>query len=229
MRRTALALALSLAAAPAAADWLVMRDGSRVETRGEWKVKGPIVVFTLPNGTLSSIRLSEVDLDESAQATYEAENPPADEKQEEQEQEEEEEAPKEAVIEITDADIKRAPVRRAAGEDGAAGNGPGSSKEDVEINEPFELLTWNVTPNARGLEMTGTLAYRGEEPIVEGLNVIVRLQTPEGYTLSETSASLRTRMLRTGAATSFRAVFTEVDAEDYRVAVQVESREGREL
>lgn len=226
MRLTALALSLSLAAAPAAADWLVMKDGGRVETRGEWKVKGQIVLFTLPNGTLSSIRLSEVDLDESAKATYEAENPPAEEKGKEPE----EEAPKEAVIEITDDDIKRAPVRRAAGEDGAAGEaGPAANKEDVEINEPFELLTWNVSPSARGLEMTGTLAYRGEEPIVEGLNVIVRLRTPDGFTLSETSASLRTRMLRTGAATSFRAVFTEVDAEDYRVAVEVESREGREL
>jgi hypothetical protein len=229
MRRIVLTLSLGLTvAAAAAADWLVMKDGGLVETRGEWKVKGPTVVFTTPNGTLSSVRLSEVDLDASAQATYEAKNPPAGR---DEAAEEETETARDAVIEITDDDIKRAPVRSGEGDGGGGDAAAGSSanKEDVPINEPFELLTWNVTPSERGLEIVGTLAYRGEEQIVDGLNMIVRLQSPDGTTLSETSASLRTRMLRTGAATSFRAVFTDVDTEDYRVAVEVESREGREL
>ncbi|HET9767963.1 MAG TPA: hypothetical protein VFS60_13995, partial [Thermoanaerobaculia bacterium] len=52
----AAALAAAAAAAPAAADWLVMRDGSRVETKGAWEVRGTLVVLTLPNGTLSSVR-----------------------------------------------------------------------------------------------------------------------------------------------------------------------------
>ena len=99
----------------------------------------------------------------------------------------------------------------------------------MPINEPYELLTWNVSSSERGLVITGTVAYRGEDELVDGLNMIVRLETPSGYTLSETSASLRTRMLRTGAATSFRAVFNDVETEDYRVAVTVESREDREL
>lgn len=225
MRHLAL-ICLCLAGPPAAtADWLVMKDGGRVETREEWKVKGKIVVFHLPNGTLSSVRLSEVDLDASAEATYEAENPPAD-----QEETADEKAPKKgAVIEITDDDIKRAPLSRSAGDGDGAPGGPAANKDEIPINEPFELLTWNVTPSERGLEIVGTLAYRGEEQIVQGLNMIVRLQTPEGYALSETSASLRTRTLRTGAATSFRAVFTDVDTEDFLVAVEVEAQEDREL
>ncbi len=61
-----------LAASDAHADWLVTRAGERIETQGSWQVKGRMVVFTPPNGSLSSLRLSEVDLDASASATEEA-------------------------------------------------------------------------------------------------------------------------------------------------------------
>jgi hypothetical protein len=71
-----------LMAAGARADWLVTKAGERIETEGSWQVKGRMVVFTPPNGALSSLRLSEVDLDASAAATEEAAataaTPPAD-------------------------------------------------------------------------------------------------------------------------------------------------------
>lgn len=69
-------LALAAAAAPASADWLVLTDGGRVETAGPWEVRGGLVVFTLANGTLSSVRASEVDLPASAAATEAAKRPP---------------------------------------------------------------------------------------------------------------------------------------------------------
>ena len=47
-------LAAGLFAAPAAADWLVTRDGGRVETKGPWKVKGKLVVFTRAAETAAS-------------------------------------------------------------------------------------------------------------------------------------------------------------------------------
>ena len=65
---TAAIVSWTLAAA-AAADVLVTRDGERIETRGPWKVKGRQVVFTSLQGVLSSMRLSEVDLDASAEAS----------------------------------------------------------------------------------------------------------------------------------------------------------------
>lgn len=73
---TGLALTL-VSPTPAAADILVMKDGSKVETKGAWEVKGRQVLFTLPNGTLSALRLSEIDLDASAAATEAWKNPPA--------------------------------------------------------------------------------------------------------------------------------------------------------
>ncbi len=63
---------LGLSALAADADWLVTRAGERIETEGGWQVKGRMVVFTRPGGTLSSIRLSEVDLDASREATASA-------------------------------------------------------------------------------------------------------------------------------------------------------------
>ena len=71
--RVVCSLVLScLAAASAHADWLVTRDGERIETQGGWEIRGRMVVFEQHNGTLSSIRLSVVDLDASAEATRKA-------------------------------------------------------------------------------------------------------------------------------------------------------------
>ena len=52
----AAALAVGFTAGAAHADWLVTRDGARIETKGAWKVDGRRVVFTMPNGTLSALR-----------------------------------------------------------------------------------------------------------------------------------------------------------------------------
>jgi len=64
-----LAVALA-AAAPAAADWLVLKNGTRVETLGPWTEKGKQIVYTtVAEKRLVSIRVSDVDLDASRQAS----------------------------------------------------------------------------------------------------------------------------------------------------------------
>ncbi len=57
--RLVLAAALALpclVVGPAAADWIVTTDGERIETRGPWEVKGRLVVMTLADGELASMR-----------------------------------------------------------------------------------------------------------------------------------------------------------------------------
>lgn len=66
-------VALVVLGAPAGAEWLVLRDGVRLEIRGELRVETRRVVFTLRDGTLSTLPLAEVDLD----ATLAANRPPA--------------------------------------------------------------------------------------------------------------------------------------------------------
>lgn len=41
------------------------RDGAVIETLGPWEVRGQVVVFRLPDGTLSSMRLRDVDIEAS--------------------------------------------------------------------------------------------------------------------------------------------------------------------
>jgi hypothetical protein len=59
---------LALAALPVSADWLVLHTGERLETKGDWEVRGRQVRFTSPTGHLESIALTEVDLDASRAA-----------------------------------------------------------------------------------------------------------------------------------------------------------------
>jgi hypothetical protein len=66
-------LAVGAASHAARADWLVTREGGRVETKGPWQMKGKLLVFTrADDGALASLRATEVDLDASAKATAEA-------------------------------------------------------------------------------------------------------------------------------------------------------------
>lgn len=74
LARVAALAAVCLVLAPAGtavADWLVLRDRSRLETRDPWKVAGRQVIFHLPDGTLSSLRLSDVDVEASRTLTRE--------------------------------------------------------------------------------------------------------------------------------------------------------------
>ena len=57
-------------------DILVTKEGERIETKGPWKIKGRQVLFTSPSGTLSAVRLSEIDLEASELATHPPSPPP---------------------------------------------------------------------------------------------------------------------------------------------------------
>ncbi len=76
MKRSAFGLALALgflllaaAAEPAGADLLVLRDGTRISTRGAWTERGALLVFTDTEGRLGSLRKTRVDVEQSVAAT----------------------------------------------------------------------------------------------------------------------------------------------------------------
>lgn len=176
-RAFATALLLSLAVggggSPAAlADVLVMNDGSQIETRGEWEVRGRQVRFTLPNGVLSVVRLSEVDLEASRAATEAANNPapaPAEEGEPEAD-------PEEPVLVLTNDDIGRGsgPEAEAEAEGSgtgaaeAAGTAGGGSGAQVVVAE------WNYQPSAGDTvyELVGTVENRSAQ-IAEKLEIYV--------------------------------------------------------
>jgi len=210
-------------AAVAAADWLVTREGARVETRGAWEVKGRQVVFTLPNGTLSSLRLDEVDLEASASATAEARKPLP----EPMTAEPEKRAP---ILVLTNKDIRPGSGRPGSGRpepadgtaaeasgSGQAGSEPGGSGDlagaasgaggDVEI----QLLTWKAQPSdtVGGLEIVGTVRNVGTDPAAK-VEVGVTIPDENGETLFETTAFVRSAGLAPGRHTNFRALLPNI-------------------
>jgi hypothetical protein len=202
---TAVALAAPLAlglASAASADWLVLRDGSRVETLGPWQERSGLVVFHLPGGTLSSLPKREVDLDSSVRAT-------ADERQAQPAPEttEGKAAPRPIVV-LTDADVAHVEPTDAA---------PGAATEEGEAaaestgSAELQISGWDWTTKASppGIEITGTLRNSSQD-VASSLALRVILLADDGGLVGRANASLVRSALQPGQATSFTAFFPGV-------------------
>lgn len=227
MRRTTLAaaalgvavLALSVVR-PAEADWLVTTSGDRLETQGPWKVKGAVVVFTHLNGALSSLRLSEVDLEASRAETEASKTPsplPAPP------------APKKPIAVITDKDIPRAqaaPPAAAEGEGQEAGQEaapapaadgeaepPPATKPAAprpEVNPGLVVKSWRQTQEpGEDVQILGTVENITGS-VVTNLEVSVRLLGADGEVVGEVQASVIPPAIAAGGTTNFRALFPGV-------------------
>lgn len=207
-RKTGLVSAiLLLAAAPLAAEWLVTRDGGRVETLGKWKVEGSKVVFTLPNGTLGVLRKSEVDLDASAAASAgdsgeakKAAEPTA------------RKPAAKPVLVLTDKDVAKASAPAASSEDAAAAAAAPAAdpKADQDEMPALRVTAWNQKPGAQGgLELTGLIQNFGND-IAVNITVEVVAQDPEGKSHKALGFVERTSLVR-DRGTVFRAVFPDLN------------------
>lgn len=201
-RSALLVAAMLLATAPASADWLVTTQGGKVETKGAWKVKGKLVVFTLPDGKLSSLRLTEVDLDASRRVTEEAvaaaaaalAAPPPERPK-----------PKEAKVILTDKDFQKAtPPPAAAAEETKEGEAAPKGAGEVVVT------SWERVQDPGGhVVLTG--AVRNDAPNdATGVAVTVLLYDETGKLLVSGNAVLSSTVLPAGQSGSFRAEFQDV-------------------
>jgi hypothetical protein len=203
----AMAATVLLVALPAAADWLVTRDGARLETEGSWELRGKLVVFTA-DGRLSSLSLDEVDLEASRELTAqqaqesqvppEAAEPPAEPK------------PK-AVMVITEKDLP--PRRRPAGaETPSSGQTPpeGGAGGQQAITTPRSVLTvpeWQITDEStEGIVLAGRLANPTEDAAT-AISLGVMLFDDLGKEVGRRYASLETEALAPGSTTGWSVVF----------------------
>lgn len=200
----AVAMALS-SVGIAGADWLVTKDGARVETKGPWRVEGKRVLFTtLATGTLASMRLADVDLPASERATAEAKaaaEAAAAAKAKP-------EAAKKPVKSFSDKDFGHSePV--PLGEE-AAGEGADAAPQ-APVSTTVEVANW--TPEQRveskQLVVRGTLRNNGED-VATAIGVSVRLIDQQGLLINTQEAILATKALRPGQTTSFEVTFTDV-------------------
>jgi hypothetical protein len=209
---------LATAATPTAADWLQMRDGSRIETRGPWEVRGAQVVFTMPNGRLASARSSEVDLEASARLTAEASAPkpapPAPAR------------PRAPVLVLTDEDLPRA----AAGglvqdpttsqrESGAEAAAPAEAATPARSPAPatgggpdpaagLEVMTWasRYDSDSSSTALTGTLRNTADT-IAFDAAVVASAFDGEGGLLAKSDATLTRTGLPPGGTSTFEVQY----------------------
>lgn len=210
----ALLLLGALGASPAPADWLVTHDGARIETRGAWEVRGKTVVFELPNGRLSSLRLSEVDLEASDRATAEA-AAAATSRQAETART----APKKAVFVLTDEDVGHigpagtaAPPSAAEGEIAAEGESATQGASGA-TRDALEVVSWQELEGAAGdgVVISGT-ARNNSDAVASSVALSVVLYGMDGQVLATHGAQLSASALPPGQSVSFRAEFPGIFA-----------------
>lgn len=188
----------SLVAGPVLADRLVTRAGATLETDGPWEVRGKLVVWTTTDGELRSMRLSEVDLEASQEATAAAKRPPKSEKGSKAA------APpprREPVMRLTDADFsRRSPLVETASEE--------ASEEGAEPADQVAVLAWEDASGPDGVVLTGRLANRSSHTVAR-LRLTVRLLDVDGEVIVERDADLSATSLVPRGLATFRAEFPE--------------------
>jgi hypothetical protein len=191
---------VGIAGRPAAADWLVTREGARVETKGAWTVKGKLVVFKAADGKLSSLRLADVDLDASRNATEEAVAASAVADAETGKPAER----KKSVRVITDKDVRQAAAPAAgdpAASDASAPAGPTSGPGVV-------VDTWKQDADSKDghVVINGSLQNASGATAAE-LQLKVMLFDENGSILATSQAALESTSLPPGRKAVFRADF----------------------
>lgn len=208
LRAAGVLVLCAAAAAPAAADWLVLTDGSRVETRGPWEVRGGLLVFTLPNGTLSSLRASEADLEASREATAEAARPPAPPPPEPP-------RPKARVV-LTEKDLPTVVQPSTAG--GSAADGEAAEGEEAAAEaEPsstdprLTVIGWEAaTPDDfDGTVVTGRIRNVSEQ-LLTRVAIQVLVYNASGTLLGRAPAEVEEGPLAPERITDFTARFPTV-------------------
>jgi hypothetical protein len=187
-------------AAPAAADWLVTREGGRIETRGAWEVKGKLVVFQGADGALASLRATEVDLDASRQVTETAKRPasspaaaprPAERK---------------SVRSFTDKDFRKV---EAAG-DAAAASPEEAKKKEEAPKAGVSVASWDRSKGEDGHVVIAGVLRNGPGSSAANITLAVHLYDENGNLLSSRQAELATTALPPGQQSGFRAEFPNV-------------------
>ncbi len=210
---------------PAAAEWLVLEDGTRVETAGAWEVKGKVVVFTLAKGPLSSLRLSEVDLDATEDLNRRLREQAVAPRQEEPARR------RKSTLILTDQDVGHVTPRSRGrdatdgGTDGAEGIGGAADgrAEALDSEEAaaadrtrtlaagVEVTSWDRVDDDRvpGIVIEGELRNAGSAVAIR-LQLTVVLRDVDGALLGTADALLGATTLAQRRRTRFRSEFPGV-------------------
>ncbi len=203
-------LGVAALASAARADWLVLRDGARLEIKGAWKVSGKQVVFTADHGKLSSLRTSLVDLEASTRATEQALR--ANEVQIEVAPTIAE-APPKARWSLSDKDFAHPTPVATDPSDGA----PASPEEDRQAiaqtapKSDLQILVWShaVEPSRNRIKVSGTLQNDGKD-LATSIALEIQLVDRQGVVVGAQKAEIQKASLSPGEATDFAVHFPTI-------------------
>jgi len=229
MRRSTAVLLISLLVGflagpipPAVADVLVTQDGARIQTDGPWEVKGRLVVFTRPDGSLASLRLRDVDLTASEEVTAaekKAQEEAEQDKAATESQDEDKSREGEATWKLTDADFtRRWVVDEEGAEDGSEESTEGDEGDEADAassdrTRPPEVVSYEreSDPVDQHVIVTGVLANT-TSTTAAAVALEVSLFDEEGQPIEMRRASVDRTVLPPGEETTFRADFPQVFA-----------------
>jgi hypothetical protein len=162
------------------------------------------VVFTRPDGSLASLRATDVDLAKSSEATAAANNKTAEPVAKPAA------PPKPIALRLTDKDVGHVddggtPVA-AKGEEGASGGKAAAPSENAVKIDGWEQ---QKDESGDGLVITGGIRNQGKTG-ANGITVDVALFGPDGKVLQITRAILGSESLGAGEKTTFRVDFPGV-------------------
>jgi len=191
---------------PGAADWLVTREGGRVETKGIWTVKGKLVVFHTADGKLSSMRLADVDLDASRRATEEAVAAQAQAAAEPEKPPER----RKSVRVITDKDVRKAetPAEESGSGEPSAGETEAAHSSARAAGSGILVETWSQErhPEEDHVLINGTLLNTSNATAAD-LKINVMIYDESGSLMATSQAALAAGALSPGQKSAFRAEF----------------------
>lgn len=206
---------LGWTALPVAADWLVMRDGSRLETKEPWTVDGRRIIFQTQDGRLSSLRVDQVDLEASRRLTqaHETEGQAADGSATASDPAQTASRP--PARRWTNEEIRRvgagpalgpAPAATAAEGEAEAGEEPAADEEGTVV-----VRDWDTqTASDSGLVVRGVLINPTADRAAVAVRLTVVLFDEEGELAGRADAQVAPTTLLAGASGSFEAHFPDV-------------------
>jgi hypothetical protein len=193
-----------------------MKDGSRMETRGAWAIEGRNLVFLSSTGVLTSIRLSNVDIEASVAAT-EASAAATGGRQASAGR-----APKARRLVVADGTSRDAgsPTTAESVPPSAAPPGAAGAAADAAPAARLVVEDWQEQATERaGLVVRGTVRNVSDE-VAGNLRVTVHLYQGQAIVGSE-PAALRKTLVAPGEDAAFVADFEE-DVAHERVEFEIE-------
>ena len=204
--------------------WLVTTDGVRIEIRGPWRIKGQRVLYTNDRGTLSSIRLSALDLEATERATAEKRPRTAPQPK----------ASAPALV-LSDRDFSKWKAALPEASDVASEPASGASPPDrspaspvspvssppsrpaaadgtesSSATSPVEVASWqDVGDSDSGIQLFATLRNTSNVRVFK-VQVTVRVLDEAGNVLESKSGQLRLPTIGAGESVNLRANFPDV-------------------